>query len=68
MLPKPIDSDYGSEGWGFEFSRACQRKPPQLRGFLCLFGLASRLPACFGSHSRELFFRLVHDPGCQLDA
>jgi hypothetical protein len=23
MWPGPPDSDYGSEGWGFEFLRAC---------------------------------------------
>jgi hypothetical protein len=28
----PPDSDYGSDGWGFDVSRACKEKAPQLWG------------------------------------
>jgi hypothetical protein len=42
---------YGSEGWGFEFSRACSRNPyvsgglvVRCMGYLLTFGSHSRLP------------------------
>ena len=38
-VTQPTRADYGSEGWGFEFLRACYRNPRKYGGF-CFPGFA----------------------------